>query len=228
MGLIKSTSAPASLTPFSLKDVETHARNMLLKARAQAEQLLAAAQEEGEAIKTAARAEGLAEGKKQGFADGQDAGKQAGLQQALAANSQALTALIESLTKAAADLNATRDELQEQAANSVVQLAVAIARKAAQWRGERDPATLIGNVEAAARMIVESNDVRIAVNPRQRATLNDALPALKMKWPALAHVELIDDEKVSSGGCVIRTRGGIIDADLTAQIDRIAAELLPA
>ncbi len=43
MGLIKATSAPPSLAPFSMRDVEQQAKAMLLRARQQAEALLAEA-----------------------------------------------------------------------------------------------------------------------------------------------------------------------------------------
>ncbi|MBV8782303.1 MAG: hypothetical protein JO353_12980 [Phycisphaerae bacterium] len=227
MGLIKSANAPTTLSSFSLKDIEDHARSILLKARLQAEQLLVAAQEEGEAIKKAAHVEGLNEGKKQGMAEGIAAGQKAGAEQALAAHNAALAKLIQSLSTAASSLNAAQNQLQEQAANSVVQLAINIARKATHVRGQSDPSVLMANVETAARLVVESNDVRIVVHPQQRQTLADALPKLKLNWPALAHVEIVDDPSIEPGGCVVRTRGGLIDADLNIQIDRIAAELLP-
>ena len=70
-------------------------------------------------------------------------------------------------------------------------------------------------------------DVRIAIHPKQRETFLAALPQLKLQWPALEHVELIEDLTVSPGGCRILTRGGEVDADLDRQIDRIAADLLP-
>ena len=40
MGLIKSDAAPASVTPFSLADVEKVAKALLINARQQAEALL--------------------------------------------------------------------------------------------------------------------------------------------------------------------------------------------
>jgi flagellar assembly protein FliH len=117
--------------------------------------------------------------------------------------------------------------MEEEAGNTVVQLAVSIARKVTKLQGERDPAVALANVDAAARLVVRASDVRLSLHPSQRQTLVDALPALKQQWPSLAHVELIDDESLSPGGCRIRTRGGLIDADLDAQVNRIALELLP-
>ncbi len=46
MPLIKSSLAPVTLRPFSLRDIENQARAILLRAQQQAEQLIAAAQAE--------------------------------------------------------------------------------------------------------------------------------------------------------------------------------------
>jgi flagellar assembly protein FliH len=227
MGLIKSANAPTTLSPFSLKDVEEIARQVLRKARNQADQLLAEAQAEGEKIKAQAKAAGQVEGTKAGFAEGSMTGQKAGHQQALAEHNAALTTLVKTLTALSAEINASRHQLEEEAGNSVVQLAVAITRKVTKLQGTRDPAVVTSNVDAAARLVVRASDVRLSLHPSQRQTLLAALPALKMQWPSLAHVELVDDETLSPGGCRLRTRGGLIDADLDAQVDRIALELLP-
>jgi flagellar assembly protein FliH len=227
MGLIKSANAPTTLSPFSLKDVEEHARLLLLRARGRAEQLLIEAQGEGEKIKAQAKANGHAEGVRAGFAEGNAAGQKAGHQQALAEQSAALTTLVKSLTALSAELNDSRHRLEEEAGNAVVRLSTSIARKVTKLQGTADPAVVSANVDAAARLVVRASDLRLLVHPSQRQTLLGALPALKMQWPTLSHVELVDDETLSPGGCRIRTRGGMIDADLDAQVDRIANELLP-
>jgi len=77
------------------------------------------------------------------------------------------------------------------------------------------------------KMAVHAADVRIAIHPSQKQNLVEALPELKLTWPNLEHVELVPDDKISPGGCRVHTRGGCIDADLDAQLNHIAAELLP-
>jgi hypothetical protein len=51
---------------------------------------------------------------------------------------------------------------------------------------------------------------------------------VKLEFAALEHVELLEDESVSPGGCRLFTRQGLIDADLQSQINRIAEEMLPS
>jgi flagellar biosynthesis/type III secretory pathway protein FliH len=57
--------------------------------------------------------------------------------------------------------------------------------------------------------------------------LEAALPQLKLAWPTLSHVELIDDATLAPGGCRICTARGQVDAALDAQLDRVVADLLP-
>src|SRR5678816_3105756 len=91
MGLIKSSAAPPSLAPFSMRDVEEQAKALLLRARQVAERLLAEAQREGEEIKRRAHADGLAEGLREGLRLGTEEGHKAGRQEALDEHRDALS-----------------------------------------------------------------------------------------------------------------------------------------
>ena len=227
MGLIKAQQAPPNLQPFSMADVETAARRILLRARQQAEQLLLAAQQEAEGLKQAAHAEGLREGRAQGHAEGLQKGAEAGKAQALAACQQQFAATLGALAQAAMELDAGRRALEAEGLAEVVQLAAAIARRVTKRQGIIDEQVLAANVADAMRLVVHAADVRIAVHPDQRRTLDEALPALRLEWPGLEHVELVDDPTLAPGGCRIFTRGGRVDADLDGQLDRVIAELLP-
>jgi flagellar assembly protein FliH len=227
MGLIKARQAPPNLQPFSLADIETAAKRILLRARRQADELLVAAQQEAEALKELAREEGLREGREQGLAEGTRQGAEAGKAQALAACQQQFAAAVAAVTQAAAELDAGRRALEAEGLAEVVQLAAAIARRVTKRQGMIDEQVLAANVADAMRLVVHAADVRIAIHPDQRRTLDDALPRLRLEWPGLEHVELVDDPALAPGGCRIFTRGGRVDADLDGQLDRVIAELLP-
>src|SRR5437764_846923 len=122
MGLIKSQNAPADLRPFSMKDIEEAARRMLLRAKHQAEQLLAAAQREADVLKLAAQAEGRREGIEQGTADGTKQGQEAGRAEALQQHAQQLTEIFQTLSNAASEFDAHRQDFQSEALREVVQL----------------------------------------------------------------------------------------------------------
>jgi flagellar assembly protein FliH len=227
MGLIKSTNAPPALTPFSMRDVEEHAKSLLLRARQAAERLLAEAQREGEEIKKRAHAEGLAEGMCEGLDRGLAEGRAAGTQQALDENRAALGQALAALTSAGQALDASRADLESAALQEVVELAIAIARRVTKRQGVIDPAVLTENLREAMKLVVHAGDVKVAFHPTQRQTLQAALPALKLEFPKLHHVELVDDSAISPGGCRVFAGHGQIDADLGEQLDRVAIDLLP-
>jgi flagellar assembly protein FliH len=227
MALIKATHAPASLQPFSMADVEAAAKRVLLRARQQAEQLLLDAQNEAEALKEQAKAEGLREGLEQGQAEGLRQGQEAGHAQALAEHREQFTQTIAALATAAAELDAGRQRLEADGLREVVRLAAAIARRVTKRQGLIDEQVLAANVGEAMRLVIHAADVQIAVHPDQRATLEAALPHLRTEWPSLKHVELVDDPTLSPGGCRLFARGGQVDASLDTQLDRVIGELLP-
>jgi|SRR5687767_708493 len=228
MGLIKSEKAPAALTPFSMKDIENQARAILARAREQAEALLEAAQAEGETFKKAAREQGYVEGKKDGLAKGLEEGRMAGAQQALGDHRAQLTQVVKTLTQTAAELDASRRALEASGLTDVVKLSIAVARRVTKRQGLIDPGVLTENLAEAMKLVVRAADVRVALHPTQKQVLTDALPRLQMKWPALQHVELVEDPLLAPGGCRIYSNGGEVDADLDAQLDRVVADLLPA
>src|SRR4051812_34492089 len=227
MGLIKSNVAPVSLTSFSMKSIEDQARAMLARAQQQADELLVAAQAEAEELKREATAQALVEGRKTGLAQGTDEGRKAGHQQALTESKAQLAQVVAALTKAAAEIDASRRRLEAEARGDVVRLAVSIAERVTKKFGQMDATVLGDNVAEAMKLVVRASDLRIGINPLQREALLAALPQLQIQWPALQHVGLVDDGSLAPGGCRIFTAGGQIDADLDGQIERIAMDLLP-
>ncbi len=227
MGLIPKQNAPANLVPFSMKDIEQAARQMLLRARAQADQIVAAARAEGEALKKAMHAQGLAEGRKQGHAEGLEQGRKQGFEQALMEHRQHFADLIATLSAVLQEVEAARRELESEALREVVTFACAVARRVTKRQCQVDPAVLEANLSEAMRLIVHGGDLRISIHPSQIEALQQMLPRLSLTWPTLEHAKLIPDDSVAVGGCRLRTAHGEIDADVDAQLDRVIAEVLP-
>lgn len=228
MGLIKSSDAPTSLTPFSMADIERQAKLIVVRARQQADQLLAAARTEAEGLKRSESAAGQAEGRRQGLSQGLQEGAKAGQKQALDEHRLQLQQAFEALTTALNEIEQHRADLEASALVEVVQLALAIARRVTKRQAMIDPAVLVANLQQAMKLVVAKTGVRIAIHPSQRKTLDAALPQLQREWPAMAHVQVVEDPGITPGGCKVLGENGQIDADLQTQLDHIAAELLPA
>jgi flagellar assembly protein FliH len=227
MGVIKSAQAPASAVPFSMKDIENQARGILLRARQQADQLLAAAQAEAAELKKRASAEGLAAGRAEGLAQGRQEGIKAGREQALNEHRNQLSGLITALTHTAAELDRSRRQLEASAVKDVLDLAIAIAQRVTKLQGVLDPAVAVANVVEAMKIVGHASDVRLAIHPTQLAALTEVLPRLRREWPALEHVQLMEDAALAPGGCRVFTAQGQVDGDLDEQLRRIVADLLP-
>jgi flagellar assembly protein FliH len=227
MGVIKADKLPTSISPFSLRDVENEARGILARARRQAGQLLAAAQVEGERLKKESHAQGLIEGRREGNVAGLEAGRLAGRNEALAAQSEAFRQTLAALTASVTALEAQRGSLQAAGLVELVKLSVAVARRVTKRQGLIEPQVLETNLTELMNFVAHAADIRIAVHPRQNQTLKSILPALQVQWPNLKHVEVIDDPSIAPGGCRVYSEQGFVDADLDAQINRIVDDLLP-
>jgi flagellar assembly protein FliH len=228
MGLIKAGNAPAkAAVPFSMKDVEAAAKEILLRAQRQAEQLIVAAQTEGEALKKQMQAEGFAAGRQEGMAKGMEEGRKAGHQAALTEHKAQLTQAVNTLAAALKQVEGSRKQLEADALAEVVQLAVAVARRVTKRQGEVDEQVLVENLREAMKLVVHAADIRVAVHPNQKRVLAEALPKLQLEWPALEHAELVEDATLAAGGCRVFTLHGRVDADLDGQLDRVVADLMP-
>src|SRR3954470_6636014 len=100
MAVIKAEQAPATVSTFSMADIEKQAKLVLLGAKVRAERLLVAAQQEAEQIKKEAHAQALVEGRKEGLVQGLEQGRQQGRDQALAEQRQQLAQLAAAMTQA--------------------------------------------------------------------------------------------------------------------------------
>lgn len=208
-------------------DIESMARDIVARSRRQAELLLAEAQAEAEKLKAKGFGDGLAEGNAAGAAEGLEQGRKAGEQKALEENRVQLQQAFAAISQAAVALNATRADLESAALQEVVKLSIAIAARITKRQGLIEPQALAANLEEAIKLVVQQSDLRIAIHPAQRQTLDQTLPKLSLKFPSLKHVEIVEDAEIAPGGCRISTRQGIVDADLGVQLDRIVHDLLP-
>jgi flagellar assembly protein FliH len=139
-----------------------------------------------------------------------------------------MAGLFATLSTVAETLDKHRRELESVGIDEVVQLSLSVARRVIKRQAALDPEVLKGNLADAMRLAVAAADVRILVHPSQKQLVDDELPAIRLNWPDLKHVELVPDESVEAGGCRLITNRGTVDAQIDSQLDRIISELMPA
>lgn len=227
MPLIKSVETPR-IGAFSINDIEQEAAALLEGARRRAAAIIEAARTEAEQQRQAAHDAGVEQGRQIGHREGVARGEEEGREKAYAEHREAIAALAQSLEGILNAFSAERESLATRAGEEVTQLAIAIANRICKRAAEIDPRVCELNVESALRLVVKSHDVKLHVHPADHDHIRQLLPAIGRKWPALTHIELVEDLDVDRGGCRVLTEGGLVDADLRTQLDRVSADLIPA
>lgn len=215
-----------SAVVMDLSDLEREAGAIVSRARAEAARLIAegkaAAEREQVRIKETARQtgfdEGLHAGRVQGRQEGHDealAAAAANLKEMQSRWSQTLEILSRNMPVHVADARA-----------DLIKLALLIARKVTREESLRNRQVAPALVEDALRMAGAARRVALQVNPVEEELLEGYLPDLLAKLRTIEEVELMPDETIPPGGCILRFGSGEIDARIETQLQRIADELL--
>ena len=227
MPVIKSVEAPR-YEAFSMTDIEQEAAALLEGAKRRSVAILETARQQAVETKQKGHAEGLELGRAAGHAEGLAKGLDEGRAKAHAEHAAKLETLADSMTRVLRAFNDERAALAQRATAEVPRLAVAIAEKVCKRAGRYDPEVCAANATSALRLVMRSHDVKLHAHPEDCDNLRKLLPTIKRRWPALTHVELIEDPDLDRGGCRVLTEGGLVDAALQTQLDRVAVDLVPA
>lgn len=176
---------------------------------------LAAARIEAEQIRARAHGEGLEAGRAEGLEQGR-------LEAASAA---------EALQEAIRGVGELRDLLAESWERDAIDLALALSGKIVLATLQLRPELVVEVVQGALRRVAGQRTISIVVNPADLETVSGALGDLQGQSAAVEHWDLQPDPRVPSGGAVVRTAEGELDATIQTQLERagevVLAELGP-
>jgi flagellar assembly protein FliH len=162
-----------------------------------------------EAITAAAREEGHQEG------------FEAGYQEGLSRAQEEQAALLHGLAALAENAVHEVDQLVRGLEPQVVELGLAIAEKVIEREVRLDPTIVVGVVRATLAEISETTTVNVRVSPDDHEILLPHWDGMLPKSVA-QRSELLSDEAVAPGGCVVETRVGRVDAQLKSKLQQIA------
>jgi|SRR5579875_40784 len=182
-------------------------------ARAQAEAIVAAAEERARTIVAEAqtqadaiRRQAYAEGHAEGYAAGEAAGRQA---------MEPYAAVIQAASEEA---QAIRAALLENVEQQVVALALAVARKVVGAAAESQRDLAVGLVRQTLRG-AGPKVLRVSVNPSDVESVRVALRDLGVDVPVASSAA------ISVGGCIIDVEHGVVDLRLDVQLATIERAL---
>jgi flagellar biosynthesis/type III secretory pathway protein FliH len=210
---------------FTFEDLEARARTLLEQARHEARRLHEAALEAAAAAVAAEKQRGYLRGLEEGRAAGLEQARREAAQTALQEARESLASLAAGLTAAMRDFEQAKRRLIASAEAELIGLALAIARRVCKTQAAGGTGVAQANVRHLLELVRHEHDLQLRLHPADAEALREALPELLTEAESVAHVELIADESVGRGGCVLVSRRGTIDATLDTQLDRIAEAL---
>lgn len=231
MGMIRQAASGPSLKDaivLNLGDLSREAQALAERARAEAERIVAEARRERQRLIESAASEGYAQGHAEGLARGREEGLAAGRAEAMAEYRAQLGAIEAGWGEALSAFVAERTRLLADARADVVRLAILLAEKVTKRRLDLDPRLVVDQVEAVLRMVARPTRLVLRLHPLDLPLVREAMPGLMSRLPMAEHVELVTDSGLERGSCVATTAGGgLIEAAIDTQLERMAAELLP-
>jgi flagellar assembly protein FliH len=189
----------------------------LARARAEAAEMVADAEIQAEVLREAAWQEGRYNGEQEGRA-----AAHARIQAEGEAQRAALRAQWDALIDDIADARQALWQTQEQ---EMLALTLAIARQVIKTEATQNPEVVRHVIANAVRRVVDKEMVRIRVCVGEAGRVREMRQDLLETLDGLHHLEIIDDRRISAGGCVIETNSGTIDAKIETQLGEIARAL---
>lgn len=127
---------------------------------------------------------------------------------------------IEVLREHLSNFVSAKKEVFEYIAPDILEISVDIARKIIKKELEQDPEAILGMIlEVMDNLSKDETKITIKINPMQSDLVREELPKVLSQRGIDARINVVADENMESGGCLIQTSNGIIDAGLETQIE---------
>lgn len=231
MPLIKPNQAvrvPHDAMTLDLCDLQEQADQIVAAARREADAIRAEAEAEAKRRIDAAAGEGHRQGMERGLAEGRATGAAEGRAEAVETYGEQLETLSKAWTETLERWEERFESMLLAAREDVLVFAFAMARKIVMRTPTVDTSVVQDQLVEALSLLCRPSAVTVAVHPDDRALADEVLPAILERVARGDHAKLQEDESITRGGCIVRTGEGVIDARLETQIERIAETLLPA
>lgn len=219
---------PREAIVLDLGDLASQAMQLTAAAQSRADQIVAEAKAERERLLSGAREAGCAKGLEEGRAAGRKEGYQAGEKAALVECRERLSKLDGAWSAALAKHETEREAILHGARAELLSLALRIAERVVKRHIECDPNVVVDQVTAAIAQVTKPTGVVVAMHPEDVPLVQAAMPEMSKRLAAARHATLASDEALTRGSCVVRSEGGgVVDASIDTQLDRIANAIMP-
>ena len=217
--------ALGSKVAYNFKDMEKRCEDYLQSVRDQTRQMILDAQQEAEQIKQKA----FDDGKRQGHAQAQRE-----LNELIQTRSQENGNRIaeEKLGTIFPAMQAAVEGLQQEQINwrqiwdaTAIEICLTIAEKIVRHELNAEPESVRAMMGEALKLASGTQHIRFHLNPDDVSHLGENTKQFITNLTGCQTCEIFEDPSITSGGCIIETQHGTIDATIETQLDRISQEL---
>ena len=201
-------------------DIKKIVKDELENARQEAALLIKQAEVEKERILSEAE-KSSTEIEKDAYEKGFDKGSQEGIEEGEKEISRLLIRLQAILTEAS-DL---RGKMMNSAEEHMIETILLIARKIIKDEVSNRKDVVINNIRSALKKIRGQEDIRIRVNLADEKITAEKKSSFIQKLEKIKNIQIIEDSRVSQGGCIIESDIGSIDATVETQFNEIEKAL---
>lgn len=115
-----------------------------------------------------------------------------------------------------------KQEIFEYIAPDILEISIDIARKIVKKEIEQDPQILLGTILDVLKTISkEETKLNIKVNPSQLDLARENITEIKSSIGLEAKTNVISDDTIEIGSCIVQTSNGIVDATIDTQLEII-------
>ncbi|WP_417389223.1 FliH/SctL family protein [Gimesia sp.] len=218
--------ALGSKIAYNFNDIEKRCEEYILTVRNQTRQMIIDAQAEAEQI----RQDAHQSGKQQGF---EEASRDIEAKIHDRSETRASQIVEEKLGTVFPAMQAAVAGLQQEQVNwrqtwdtTAVKMCLVIAEKIVRHEIKTHPENVIPMMSEALKLASGTQQIRFLLNPTDVVHLGKNPRSFITNLTGCQTCEIIEDESISPGGCIIETQHGTIDARIETQLDRIFQELI--
>ncbi|MGI6296147.1 MAG: FliH/SctL family protein [Armatimonadota bacterium] len=154
------------------------------------------------------------------YADGFEAGAKDAAQKA--------ESLIEQLLQAIDDQNVERSNLVHSIEEQALMLCVDVAEKVIRHEVRTDPRIIARVLKMCLRRLKHRGEVNVRTNPSEVEHLRGMRDELLSTAESLRELNVIEDRRITAGGCIVESPSGDFDARIETQIEQIRRKLMDA
>jgi flagellar assembly protein FliH len=194
--------------------------------RNQIGEMLASAESEIAALRKSAQHLGYEQGQREGLQNASDAIEQRARQIAEKTAAEGLATALPALKSVAESLAVERDRWIADWEAIAVRLAAAIAERLLSRQLRANPDFAREMIGEALQLAVGAPRIRLRLHGDDAALMGTQADEVVRALAACGQAEIVADNSLTRGGCLIETQHGQIDARIETILDRIVAQLL--